>query len=79
MFWLLFQTSALLPRINPQFFYLRFVRRDAVLGQSAVIMPVEHFEVIQRDPFCQGAKGAFRISYEALEGRYLRQDGFFWS
>jgi hypothetical protein len=63
-------------RINPQVFYLRFVRRDAVLGQSAVIMPMEHFEVIQRDPACQGPKGAFRISYEALEGRYLRQDGF---
>ena len=63
-------------RINPQVFYLRFVRRDAVVGQSAVIMPIEHFEIIQRDPASQGPKGAFRISYEALDGRYLRQDGF---
>jgi hypothetical protein len=63
-------------RINPQVFYLRFVRRDAVLGQSAVIMPVEHFKVIQRDRACQGPKGAVRISYEALDGRYLRQEGF---
>ncbi len=63
-------------RINPQGFYLRFVRRDALLGQSAVIMPVEHFEVLRRDPSSQGPKGAFRISYDALDGRYLRQEGF---
>lgn len=34
-------------RINPQVFYVRFVRRDAQLGKSAVTMPLEHFEVLQ--------------------------------
>jgi hypothetical protein len=63
-------------RINPQVFYLRFVRRDAELGQSAVIMPIDHFEVLRGDPACKGPRGAFRISYDALDGRYLRQDGF---
>jgi len=63
-------------RINPQVFYLRFVRRDAQLGKSAVTMPIDHFEVMSGDPACKGPKGAFRISYEALDGRYLRQDGF---
>jgi len=63
-------------RINPQVFYMRFVRRDAQLGKSAVTMPLEHFEVLQVDPACKGPKGAFRISYNTLDGRYLRQDGF---
>lgn len=63
-------------RINPQVFYLRFVRRDAQLGKSAVTMPIEHFEVLRGDPACKGPKGAFRISYNTLDGRYLRQDGF---
>jgi hypothetical protein len=63
-------------RINSQVYYLRFVRRDATLGQSAVTMPVDHFEILRDDPACQGPKGAFRISYDTLDGRYLRQEGF---
>lgn len=63
-------------RINPQVFYLRFVRRDAELGKSAVTMPIDHFEVLCRDPACRGPRGAFRVSYDTLAGRYLRQDGF---
>lgn len=63
-------------RINPQVFYLRFVKRDALLGKSVVTMPIDHFEVLRRDPTYKGPKGAFRISFNALDGRYLRQDGF---
>jgi hypothetical protein len=63
-------------RINPQVFYLRFVRRDAELGKSAVTMPIDHFEVLRGDPACKGPRGAWRISYDTLAGRYLRQEGF---
>lgn len=63
-------------RINPQVFYLRFVRRDAELGKNAVTMPIDHFEVLRRDPAFKGPRGSFRISYDTLGGRYLRQDGF---
>ena len=63
-------------RLNPQVCYLRFVRRDAVLGKSAVTMPIDHYETLRNDPACKGPKGAFRISYNTLHGRYLRQEGF---
>ena len=63
-------------RINPEVFYLRFVRRDAILGKSAVTMPIDHFRVLRGNPDCKGPRGAFRISYESLDGRYLRQEGF---
>lgn len=63
-------------RINPQVYYLRFVRRDAALGKQAVTMPIDHFEALRNDPGCKGPKGAFRISYDTLGGRYLRQEGF---
>ena len=63
-------------RINPQVYYLRFVRRDAKLGKSAVTMPIDHFETLRNDPRCRGPQGAFRISYDTLGGRYLRQEGF---
>ena len=63
-------------RINPQVYYLRFVRRDAELGKQAVTMPIDHFKTLRNDPGCKGPKGAFRISYDTLGGRYLRQEGF---
>ena len=63
-------------RINPQVFYLRFVRRHAILGRSTVTMPVDHFEVLRCNPENKGPKGAFRISFDTLNGRYLRQQAF---
>lgn len=63
-------------RINPQVYYLRFVRRDAALGKQAVTMPIDHFKTLRKDPGCKGPRGAFRISYDTLDGRYLRQEGF---
>ena len=63
-------------RINPQVFYLRFVRRHAMLGRSTVTMPVDHFEVLRHNPENEGPRGAFRISYDTLDGRYLRQQAF---
>lgn len=63
-------------RINPQVFYLKFVRRHASLGKAPIIMPVDHFEVLKNDPRCKGPKDGFKISYDSLDGRYLRQDAF---
>lgn len=63
-------------RINPQVFYLRFVRRDAILGKSPVTIPVDHFDILRQDPRSKGPKGAFRITYDSLDGKYLRQDEF---
>ena len=40
-------------------------------------MPIDHFEVLQRDPKFEGPRGGFRISYDTLDGRYLRQNPFF--
>ena len=63
-------------RINPQVFYLRFVRRDSILGRSTLTMPIDHFEILRNDPKCQGPRGGFRITYDTLEGRYLHQQAF---
>ena len=63
-------------RINPQVFYLRFVRRDAMLGRSTLTMPIDHFEILRDEPKCQGPKGGLRITYDTLDGRYLHQQAF---
>lgn len=63
-------------RINPQVFYLRFVRRDKTLGRNTQTMPIDHFDILRNDPKCQGPRGGFRITYDTLEGRYLHQQAF---
>ena len=64
-------------RLNPQAFYLKFVRRDASLGKSPATIPIDHLEALRNDPAFKGPRGAFRISFNALDGRYLRQTTFF--
>ena len=63
-------------RINPQVFYLRFVRRDTKLGKVTATMPIDHFEVLRNKPECKGPRGGIRITYDTLDGRYLRQVAF---
>lgn len=63
-------------RMNPQVFYLRFVRRDKELGRNTQTVPIDHFELLRDDPKCRGPKGGLRITYDTLDGRYLHQQAF---
>jgi hypothetical protein len=63
-------------RLNPQVFYLKFVKRDGALRNAGIIMPVDHFEQVCADPAYKGPRGGLRLSFETLGGRYLRQGPF---
>ena len=63
-------------RINEEVFYLKFVRRDATLGRAPIVIPMDHFERMEQDPASRGPRGGFRVGYETLGGRYLRQESF---
>lgn len=63
-------------RLNPQAFYLKFVKRDGRLGNPAIVLPIDHFELLRADPSSRGPRGAVRVSFESLAGRYLRQGPF---
>lgn len=63
-------------RLNPQVFYLKFVRRDAALTNGSVITPLDHFEQLLTDPACRGERDGLRISFVSLRGRYMRQGAF---
>lgn len=63
-------------RLNPEVFYLKFVRRNGSLTNGSTITPVDHYERLLQDPFCKGSRGAVRISYNTLRGRYMRQGAF---
>lgn len=63
-------------RLNPEVFYLKFVKRDGALSNAGIVLPIEHFKRLRADPASKGPKGAVRVSYESLAGRYLRQSAF---
>jgi len=63
-------------RLNPQVFYLKFVKRNAALSNGGIVMPVDHYERLLADPAYKGPRKAIRISYESLGGRYMRQGTF---
>lgn len=63
-------------RLNPQVFYLKFVKRGGALGNAGIIVPIDHFERLRADPSCKGPRGAVRVSFQSLAGRYLRQGPF---
>ena len=48
-----------------------------LLSKSSITMPIDHFDVLRNDPACAGSRGAFRISFNTLDGRYLRQKHLF--
>ncbi len=63
-------------RLNSQVFYIKFVKRGGALGNAGIVMPIDHFERQRADPSCKGPRGAVRVSFESLAGRYLRQGPF---
>ena len=63
-------------RLNPAMFYLKFVKRDAELGRAAIILPLDHYERVVMDPACRGPRNGLMVSYDKLDGRYLRQESF---
>ena len=63
-------------RLNPAVFYLKFVKRDCSISSGGIIIPIDHFERLRENPACVGPRGGLRVSYEALSGRYLRQNPF---
>jgi hypothetical protein len=63
-------------RLNPAVFYLKFVKRDGLIRSGGIITPIDHFEQLRKDPACKGPKGGLRISYDRLDGRYMRQGAF---
>jgi hypothetical protein len=63
-------------RLNPQVYYLKFVKRDGALSNAGIVMPIDHFETLRADPSCKGPRGAVRVTFETLAGRYMRQGPF---
>ena len=44
--------------------------------RQGIVTPIDHYERLRADPSCRGPNGGLRVSYNALNGRYLRQGAF---
>lgn len=63
-------------RLNSEIFYLKFVKRDASLASGGIIIPLDHFNKLRKRPEFKGPKNGLRITYNTLNGSYLRQSPF---
>ena len=63
-------------RLNPSAMYLKFVKRDALVKNSAIITPLDHYQQMAGSSAMTGPNGGVRLSYESLNGNYLRPHTF---
>ena len=61
-------------RLNSSPFFFKFVKRR-LLGSSptSFLVSLDHLKQILESPEARGPRGAVRVSYDALDGTYLRQ------
>jgi hypothetical protein len=63
-------------RLNPAALYIKFVKRNALLRNGSILVPLDHFDIIRKSPRCQGPKKGLVVSFEKLEGQYMRHTAF---
>lgn len=63
-------------RLNAGVFYLKCVKRDGALSNGGITLPLEHFELLRKDPKSKGPRGGIRVSYNSLGGCYMRHKAF---
>jgi hypothetical protein len=63
-------------RLNASAMYLKFVKRDALMKNSSIITPLDHYQLMAGTPTMIGPRGGVRLSFDALNGNYLRQHTF---
>lgn len=64
-------------RLNANPYYFKFINRfqtDGTLG--SFLIPLDHLDTILEDPNFKGPRGGTLISYNILDGRYLRESNF---
>lgn len=61
-------------RLNKSPFFFKFVKRKVVDdSHQAFLISLDHLSQILADPTTKGARNGVRVSYDALDGTYLRE------
>jgi hypothetical protein len=63
-------------RLNSGAFYFKLVKRYASTNSAGIILSLGHLDQMIAQEITSGPRGGFRISYQSLDGHYLRSDPF---
>ncbi|WP_417794679.1 hypothetical protein [Terasakiella pusilla] len=63
-------------RLNCEHFYLKFVPKDGKLGSRTILLPIDHYKKWIQTKDALGDRDGIRLSYESLNGAYLRPKAF---
>ena len=62
-------------RLNSSPFFFKFVKRRLIdSSPTSFLVSLDHLKQFLASPEAQGPMGAVRVSYDTLDGTYLRQD-----
>jgi len=63
-------------RLNPGAFYFKLVRRHAAARSAGILLSLGHLDQMMTEGAAAGPRGGLRISYQSLDGHYLRSEPF---
>lgn len=63
-------------RLNPGPFFVKLVKRNAATSTAGILLSLEHLQHLMDSDAVSGPRGGLRISYEDLDGHYLRGEAF---
>lgn len=63
-------------RLHSGAFFFKLVRRNAAANSAGILLSLGHLDRMMADGALTGPAGGLRISYQSLNGHYLRGDGF---
>lgn len=63
-------------RLNASAFFFKLVRRHASAKSAGMLLSLGHLDHLKGDGTLSGPKDGLRISYQSLDGHYLRSDPF---
>lgn len=63
-------------RLNSGAFFFKLVRRNAATKSAGILLSLGHLDHLMEGGELTGPAGGLRISYQSLDGHYLRNDGF---
>jgi len=63
-------------RLNSGAFFFKLVRGNAATKSAGILLSLGHLDHLMEGGELTGPAGGLRISYQSLDGHYLRSDGF---
>jgi len=63
-------------RLNSGAFFFKLVKRHAMTNSSGIMISLGHLKQLLTEGVATGPRGGLRVSYQKLNGHYLRSEAF---